>query len=518
MAKALVAGAVDNGNCRAVLNSAVAFEFLNRVARHRNRAISSNVQVARAHLRAHRLRVNRGVVDGQRSAAGEVNAEAVGNVERAVLQNNGVVCVVAVGLDAARGGGRGLNALERKGGVVVRDGAARGGRNQTDELRTHDLAVLHRERCVGVVDFERRRVRVGSRARPGMAVQVNRTSDASGVERATRGVVAQQGDGFAACGLSLERLVHGVVASFANLSKVRFFDTVRTVAVLSSGGTFDQIAGRIGAERTARDLDRRLCRVVGSGTRAVVKRVQRAIDNAARDGHLRRLAFGAVVSHRLNVTVDGAAADRQIAVVTAAVRPGRHRAVDRAALDGSSVPVLNGVAVGGIQRTAVQEQIAAINLDHNEVILGKVAALDIQAGILGDAVITHAHQGRALPAFGAAVVGYVAALEGEPAVALNVNDIVGGNAGVLCGVLTHDGTGLGLAAVHDGDASRDGQCRLALLGAAVEGVAVQVKRDVGRGDCDVFLRIGQQLHRCIARRSVNCRLQAGIFRAIHFRN
>ena len=47
-------------------------------------------------------------------------------------------------------------------------------------------------------------------------------------------------------------------------------------------------------------------------------------------------AFGAVVSHRLNVTVDGAAADRQVTVETAAVRPSRDVAVDRAALDGSS--------------------------------------------------------------------------------------------------------------------------------------------------------------------------------------
>ena len=204
--------------------------------------------------------------------------------------------------------------------------------------------------------------------------------------------------------------------------------------------------------------------------------------------------------------------------MTAAVRPGRHCAVDRAAFDGSSVPVLNGVAVGGIQRTAVQEQIAAIDLDHDKVILGKVAALDIQAGVLGDAVIAHAHQGRALPAFGAAVVGYVAALEGEPAVALNVNNIMGADAGVLCGVLTHDGTGLGLAAVHDGNASRNGQRGLALLGATVEGVAVQVKRDIGRGDCDVLLRIGQQLHRCLTRRSVNSGLQAGICLAVYFRN
>ena len=310
LAKALVAGTVDNRNCRAVLDGTVALGLCNRVARHRNRATRVDIQVARAHLRAHRLRVDRGVVDGQRSAAGEVNAEAVGNVERAVLQNNGVVRVVAVRFDAARGGRSCLNAFKRKGGVVVRDSAAHSRRNQADELRAHDLAVFHRKRCVGVIDLERCGVRVSSRARPGMVVQVNHASNGSGVERATRGVVAQQGDGFAGCGLRLERFVHGVIAGFADLSKVSFCHAVRAVGVLSSSGAFNQIAGRIGAKRTARDLDRRLCGIVGSGTRAVVNRVQRAIDGTARDGHLRHFAFGAVVSHRLNLTVDGAAADR----------------------------------------------------------------------------------------------------------------------------------------------------------------------------------------------------------------
>ena len=204
--------------------------------------------------------------------------------------------------------------------------------------------------------------------------------------------------------------------------------------------------------------------------------------------------------------------------MTAAVRPGSHCAVDRAAFDGSSVPVLNGVAVSGIQRTAVQEQIAAIDLDHDEVILGKRTALDIQTGVLGDVVVANAHQGCALRSAGAAVVGYVATLEGEPAAALNVNDIVGADAGVLCGVLTHDGARLGLAGVHDGNASRDRQRRLALARAAVEGVAVQVERDIGRGDRYVLLRIGQQLHHCPFLSSVNCRLQAGIALAGNFRN
>lgn len=134
LVEALVAGAVDDGDCCAVLDGAVTLGLLDRIARHGDRATRVDVQAARAHLHAHRLRVDRRVVDGQLSAAGEVDTEAVGNVERAVLQNNGVVRVVAVGLNAACGSGRGLDAIERKGRVVVRDGAAHSRRNQADEL------------------------------------------------------------------------------------------------------------------------------------------------------------------------------------------------------------------------------------------------------------------------------------------------------------------------------------------------------------------------------------------------
>ena len=200
--------------------------------------------------------------------------------------------------------------------------------------------------------------------------------------------------------------------------------------------------------------------------------------------------------------------------MTAAVRPGRHSAVDRAALDGSSVPVLHRVAVGGIQRTAVQEQIAAIDLDHDEVILSKRAALDIQSGILGDAVIAHAHQGRALPAVVAAVVLDVAALEGEPAGSLNVDDIVGADAGVRRGILTHDGTGLRRAAVLDGDAARNGQRGLARHSAAVEGVAVQVE---GQSICaygDILAGVRQQGHGRILSGRVDSCLQGLVLDAL----
>ena len=109
-----------------------------------------------------------------------------------------------------------------------------------------------------------------------MAIQVNHTSDASGVERAARGVVAQQGDGFAACGLRLER--------FVNLGKIGLLYTVRAVIVLGNSGAFNQIGGRIGgAERTGSNLNRRFCGVIGSGICAVINRLKRTANGAARD-------------------------------------------------------------------------------------------------------------------------------------------------------------------------------------------------------------------------------------------
>ena len=191
--------------------------------------------------------------------------------------------------------------------------------------------------------------------------------------------------------------------------------------------------------------------------------------------------------------------------MTAAVRPGCNCAVDRAALDLSELPVLHRIAVFGIQRTvSFQVERTAIDLDHDEVILSKRAATDGQSGILGDAVIAHAHQGRALHSNNAAVVRNVAALEEKPAV-LNVNDIVGADAGVLRGILTHDDTGLRRAAVLDGDAGRNGQCGLALHGAAVEGVTVQVE---GQSICaygDILAGVRQQGHgRILSSRVDSC--------------
>ena len=162
----------------------------------------------------------------------------------------------------------------------------------------------------------------------------------------------------------------------------------------------------------------------------------------------------------------------------------------------------------GIQRTAGQVECTAIDLDHDEVILGKRAAGDGQLRPCLDAVIAHAHQGRAIPLLVAAVVLDGAAFELQESVcALNVDDIVGAVAGVLRGILTHDGTGLSRAAVLDGDAARNGQRGLARHSAAVEGVAVQVE---GQSICaygDILAGVRQQGHGRISSGRVDSRLQ-----------
>ena len=162
----------------------------------------------------------------------------------------------------------------------------------------------------------------------------------------------------------------------------------------------------------------------------------------------------------------------------------------------------------GIQRTAGQVECTAIDLDHDEVILGKRAAGDGQLRPCLDAVIAHAHQGRAIPLLVAAVVLDGAAFKlQESVLALNVDDIVGAVAGVLRGILTHDGTGLRRAAVLDGDAVLNGQRGLARHGAAVEGVTAQVE---GQPICfygDILAGVRQQGHGRILSGRIDSRLQ-----------
>ena len=352
-----------------------------------------------------------------------------------------------------------------------------------------------------------------------MTIQVYRAVNTAGVKGRAGGVVAQKDDRLAAGSLRLERLVHGVAGGVADHGQIRLRHTEGAVGVLSNAGILHHVLGGIAGERTVGDSDGSLSGI-GDSNQAIVVGIgaQLTIDGATADADLGQLALGFVVTHGRHVTFDGAAFDAQSAVVPVAVRPGRHCAVDRAALDGSSVPVLNGVAVGGVQRAAVQEQIAAIDLDHDEVVLRKRAALDIQAGILCNAVIADTHQRCSLAGRITAVVRDDAALEGEPAAALNVDDIVGADAGVLRGVLTHDRAGLLRAAVLDRHACGDRQCGLAFAGAAVEGMTVQVKRHVGRADGDIFLGIRQHRHGRISTGRIDGSLQRLVSRLADLRD
>ena len=83
-------------------------------------------------------------------------------------------------------------------------------------------------------------------------------------------------------------------------------------------------------------------------------------------------------------------------------------------------------------------------------------------------------------------------------------------------IVALDGAGLASTRVGNSHGALVQNSRVRSARATIKGVAVQVERDVERGDCDVLLRVGQQLHRCIARCSVNCFLQAEIALAVHF--
>ena len=222
LAETLIAVAVDDGDCRAVLNCAVTFGLGNSITVDSDLAAVIDIQAARADLHAHGLGADGGIVDGQRAAAREVDAEAIGNIERAVSQRHAVVRVIAVGLDAARGGRGHFNILEREARVVIGDRAGEAGcrRDQAHELRADNLAILHRQSRIGVVDRKRRAVRVLAGARPGVIVQVDHTGGVAGVKGRAGGVVAQKDDRLAAGSLRLERLVHGVVTGVADLAQV----------------------------------------------------------------------------------------------------------------------------------------------------------------------------------------------------------------------------------------------------------------------------------------------------------
>ena len=97
----LIAGAIYNRDCRTILDCTIFLSLRNSIAGNSDRAAFIDAQAACADLNAHGLGIDGAVIQSQRTAAGEVDAEAVRNIERAVLQRNGIVCVIAVGLDTA---------------------------------------------------------------------------------------------------------------------------------------------------------------------------------------------------------------------------------------------------------------------------------------------------------------------------------------------------------------------------------------------------------------------------------
>ena len=413
-----------------------------------------------------------------------------------------------------------MNILEDEAGVVIGDRAAHRRRDKADHRVTDNLAVLDCQGHVSIVDIERRVVHVRTGIRPSMAVQINRSVDAAGMEGCARGVITQQNDCFSARGLCLEGIFHGVVLGLANLAEIRLFYAVLAFAVLLDSRTFDNIRGRVNIKCTAGNANGSLCRVLKRNQPIVVRvSTQRAGDCAAGDGDASLLALRFVIGDGSNVAVDCAAADFELADCFAvAVDPSRNRAVDCAAFDRSAEPVFNCVAVFRSNRAAVQEEITTVNLDRNEVVLPEVAALDGQTGILFNRIIANADEGCALYADDTAVVGHVAALKRQPAVALNVDDIVRGNAGVLRGILALDRTGLISAGIHDSHSSRDSQRGLALHLTAVERMAVQIERQIRCRHGDIFCRVRNQLNSLFSACRVDGFLEGLILLAVDFSN
>ena len=318
LVQALVAGAVHDGDSRAVLNGAVILGLVDRAAGDSDRAAGIDAQAAGADLNAHGLGVDGAVVDGQLAAAGEVDAEAVGDIQRTILQRDGIVGVVAVGLDTAVAVGRHGDALEHQTGVVVGNGPVhtynRG--DQTHHGVTGHSTVLHGQRHVGVVDLKRGVIRISAGVGPSFAVQVDGEALIAGVLLRAGGVVTLHDDRLVRLN-SVERLVHGVVCSVANLGKhLLLLHAVLAVAVLNRRIALVAVPrfNRV-VERTARNLDGGLGSINDAGQfagrRVVAAGIQLAVDGAAGNSNGRFLTLSIAVVHRGDITVDGAAADRE---------------------------------------------------------------------------------------------------------------------------------------------------------------------------------------------------------------
>ena len=210
--KTLVAGTVNDGDSCAILDRTVVLGLFNTVAGDSNLcAVAYDIQAACANLNTHGLSVDNAVVDGQRTAAREVNAVAVRDIERRINECNIIIGVAAVCLDTAATVGCHGDILKHQSRVVVGNRTTHSGGDETNHRITDDRTVHHGECNVGVVNLERRTVCVFSGICPSMTAEIDGKILAAGVLLRTGCVVTQQIERLTRIKSSMESLVHRVV-------------------------------------------------------------------------------------------------------------------------------------------------------------------------------------------------------------------------------------------------------------------------------------------------------------------
>ena len=129
------------------MDCAVVLGLGNRVAGNLDLSLSArDVQAAGADLNAQGHGRDLGVLDRQRTGGREVDAETVRNVERGILERNGVVRVVAVRLNTATTSGGHLNGIKDKSSIVPA--------NKANRLIADHVTVLHSNLAVFIVGLE----------------------------------------------------------------------------------------------------------------------------------------------------------------------------------------------------------------------------------------------------------------------------------------------------------------------------------------------------------------------------
>ena len=138
------------------------------------------------------------------------------------------------------------------------------------------------------------------------------------------------------------------------------------------------------------------------------------------------------------------------------------------------MPVFNSIAVSRVNRTTIEEQIATVNLNRNEVILRECAALNVQTRKFVHAVIANTDKRRARDTYNTTIILYIAALKSEPAVALNINNIMRTLARIFSSVLTFNRASLSYTCVLNCSSCGNGNSRFAWFCFTVNRMAIQV--------------------------------------------